>query len=278
MWVRRESICLACRFLYPAGVTCSHGRGAMRALRDPDERAGLITEVWGSMRRHVRQAGKVGVTGGGLGSVLDGCSGCGDLFDGDSLAFALIAIVVIGLVWLIARVVIDLVRARRAAGARRDVNLRPPTGQIGTVLAAPALALDPLTCEPCVAFGLVLADRGKPMLRDGATIGFDVMLDSGERVRVPPGTCQIDMTAARREDGDVERYLETVDPQRIHCRLPDPFPHTRAWLVAIHPGDRVEVLSRLAPAADASAAGSYRESASLLVPEGIVQLRGHVLV
>jgi hypothetical protein len=277
MWPRRDSICLACRSLRPAGIACTHGTHQMRALGDPRQRADLVVEVRGSLRRRVSEAGAVGATAGGLGTVLDGCASLINL-DG---WYPLLIAVALGLIWLIARVVIDLVRGlrdtRNVRGAQRAVDLGLPTRRIGTVIG-PHVARDPLAHVACVAFGIALAYRDRVMLRDGATLGFELALTTGERVLVPAGPCVVDMTgAAPIGNSAVDGYLASVDPRRTPGAR-DPFPHDRARLVAIRPGDTVELLSPVAPAPDARAAGGYRDPAAILVPDGIVQLRRADLV
>jgi hypothetical protein len=187
----------------------------------------------------------------------------------------LVFAVVVGVIWLLARVAIDLVRRwrqrRGARGARRIIELGAPTGQIGTI-AAGRQAPDPVGGVWCAAFGIELATGSRTMLRDATTLGFDVALDSGQRVRVPPGPCVLDMAgAAVVRDVALEPYLASIDPQRGSD--PDPFPCDRARVLALRAGDRVELLCRLVWVADAAARASYREPAAILVPEGVVQLR-----
>jgi hypothetical protein len=166
------------------------------------------------------------------------------------------------LFWFVGASIVKLFRKRAAlATAQGAVRRGMPllrTGQTGYVIAA----------EGPVAFGCELRHADTVMLRDGATAGFDVRLDSGELVRVPAGLCAFDMSDAPPMR-DVDSYLAAIDPWR---REPDPFHHDDARRVTLEPGDRVELLCELEPCAGGSA--GYREAATeSFVPRGFVRLR-----
>jgi hypothetical protein len=67
--------------------------------------------------------------------------------------------------------------------------------------------------------------RRGAVLRDGATLGFEVALDDGGRIRIPPGAIAIDAPRAklRPKPEQLDRYLSRLDPLRqTACDL-DPF-------------------------------------------------------
>jgi hypothetical protein len=111
------------------------------------------------------------------------------------------------------------------------------------------------------------------MLRDAVTLGFEVELDSGDRVRVPPGACVIEMPDRYVSTAGLDRYRLELDPQRVRVDDLEPFPCDRVAHVTLEAGQRVEVvceLDRVAP----GDGGMYRRAPrSVLAPRGIVRLR-----
>jgi hypothetical protein len=286
-WPARSSLCLDCRTALPDGAACPNGAHRTTSLRDPWTREALLTTVWGAkpLRARLREAARVGAVGGTGGSLVNNCAGW-DIDDGHVLLVLVVLFSVIFLGWLIIRSIDGRLQRRRrrlrARGAARTPRALPSTGRTGTIIARDEPLADPLEARPCIAFGIAITqDRGRQtMLRDGATIGFDVALDSGERARIPAGTCAIDLSAgtAHRLPHDspaIDHYLETLDP--FHGRLDDldPFPHDGLELAVLRPGDRVEILSPLVQIASPTAApATYREPApALLIPEGAIRLR-----
>ena len=92
-------------------------------------------------------------------------------------------------------------------GQRRRAQLRPTaalalppspgprTGAFGVVRAATVVE-GPLDQQLCAGFAVTFWHRTTfrrhgVTLRDGATIGFEVLLDSGEVVRIPPGPLRL---------------------------------------------------------------------------------------
>ncbi len=294
-WPPRTAICVACRTALPPGVPCPAGHGRPVSLDDGGRgREALLTAVWGppTVRQKLRAMARAGATSSGIGCLFDGCSGC-DLIGGDlgELLVAIVVLFVLGcLVWGIAVGIAALIRRWRArprpngAGARPGAASEGVAGRAGTVMARSDLARDPLTGSACVGFGGALEHRSgwwrRPatMLRDGATIGFDILLDSGERVRVPPGPLIVELGSARPARVDrmlLALYLGEIDPQRDRVDDLDPFLCNRMRAAQIVPGDRVELLGavELRPLAGAAPAG-YREPApSYLAPVGVAELR-----
>ena len=243
------------------------------------------------MRARVREASRVGGIGGGA-SLLNGCPGC-DILDAAAdgqfqfLIVLVVAFFAIFVLWLVGRWIIDAVRRHRrqlcARGAQRAQLAAPSTGYVGTIVWRGPLLAAPIDQRPCVAFGLAITHhdhaqrRGaQTMLRDGATLGFEVALESGERARIPAGPCTLDLTTARpsRPSPALGRYLRTIDPQHGQVDDLEPFPCDHVDVATLAPGDRVEILSPVTSIADASiAAVTYREAAAIVVPVGPVQLR-----
>ena len=243
----------------------------------------MLEEVWGRARlgQRIVEATKVSAASSGTAWLGNACSGCAPDVGPEGLLFILAVFVVVAVAWLVGKLVVELVAAYRKRalpyGARAAVTLGPSTGVIGTVVATETRP-DPLSRGTwCVAFGLELAERGRVMLRDGATLGFDVALSTGERIRIPRGICVLGPGERVATDrAALELYLTRFDPDRGE---PDPFPCNRAALATLRPGDRVEVLNPLDRVADGAAPVTYRESAgSVLVPRGIPRLRKHDLV
>jgi hypothetical protein len=291
-WPPRTAICLDCRTALPAGLPCPAGHARTASLADRAGREELMTEVWGprDLRKQVREAARAGTTSSCTGSLFD-CGGC-DFIGGD-LGEVLIALVVLFaagvLIWAIAKGIAALVRWSRArprpqGAARPGADAGYTTRRPGTVVPRGGLAADPVTGSPCVGFAAALEHRASfwrrpvTMLRDGASLGFDVVLDSGERVRIPPGPLIVDLRATRAARVDRLRLalylseLDTVRPPVDDDR--DPFHSNLVRAIQIRPGDRVEVLGAFQPhpVAGGSETG-YREAAHVLVPAGVPRLR-----
>lgn len=118
--------------------------------------------------------------------------------------------------WLAWCLIAELLRRRRLRLSARGAscgNVRFGRATACGTIRASAGEPDPLTGAPCVAFGAELHYRGRVMLRDGATVGFDVELDTGERVVIAPGLCTLDTSAGVRASPS-EHYLKGLDPQR----------------------------------------------------------------
>jgi hypothetical protein len=289
-WPARGAVCLACRTALPRGELCPGGRAHLAtALDDPDGRERLVAEVWGpkSLRRQVTAAARAGTASGTGAGFFDACS-LGDCATGVAeleglLVGAVIAVAAFA-VWLTTSLVVAVVRWWRRRpqprGPRRSLPpLGWPTRRFGTVVATRAERPDPVMGRRAVAFAVELVHRSgwsrrRRILVDAVSLGFDVELDTGERVRVPPGLCLLDLRAARPvfpDEERVEAYLAGLDPLRASASDLDPFLHNVVRHLVIQAGQRVEVRGQLIPVADggASPVGLYREAAAvLLVPDG----------
>lgn len=252
VWPVRSLICLDCRTLTATTQCPVNTSHRVVSLRDSDGRRRLVDIVWAHRVPRYSPAAKTNWSG-------------WDVFAIFEIGWFALAVIAGALLWLLTVGIVNMFRRRKelaeAQGARRPgPNLRLHTGQVGYVVAN----------DEQVAVGSELRLKDTLMLRDGATTGFDVQLDSGARVQVPPGLCAFDLTDAP-EMRDVDGYLAEVDPQRVHTD-PDPFPYDDARRVTLAPGDRVEVLCRLEPRAGGLA--GYRDSTTtLFVPRGFVRLR-----
>jgi hypothetical protein len=243
-----------------------------------------LTEVWGpkEWRAELRKATAAGAVGGSSLSWAD-CVGC-DILDGEAallvLGFVVVFFAFVGL-WLAGRYAVNALRRRRARNALQGATAAPvaapSTGCFGVVVASAPALLSPLGGGACVAFAAELTHGRKRavLLRDAATVGFAVQLDSGERVVVPAGSCVLDLRRAERQSEIFAvRYLAELDPRRATADDLDPFAHDRVDVVTVRSGDRVEVLSPLKARADAAEMRGYRESAArILVPHGPARLR-----
>jgi hypothetical protein len=296
----RHRVCLGCRTLLADGETCGGKRGHLAAALDvPAERARLDDEVWGpdSRARKLRQAAKVGASGGLFGGLFQGCSacdalqgleGCANLADAGEgivavllfvVAAAVFAVVAAVLAWLIMGLV-RWVRTRMDKPKPHGALRKPPkaTGRAngaGTIAGGARVAL-PWKSGECLAYAFELHTKtafgGGALLRDAMTAGFDVTLDDGRVVRIPPGRVTI---VGKREDVAVDRecvdrFLGDIDPKHAERTL---FPYDFARAVAIGPGDRVDVLGELERTADGTQGHGYRASAGLLMPVGVPVLR-----
>ncbi|HEY8143738.1 MAG TPA: hypothetical protein VIG06_13735 [Kofleriaceae bacterium] len=292
-WPPRTAICVACRTALPPGVPCPAHHGRPVSLADGERgREALLTAVWGPppVRQKLRDMARAGATSGGIGGLFDGCSGC-DIIGGDlgEILMAIVIFIAIGvLLWCLVTAVSALVRRWRGRQRPRGAALpgQPclPTGRTGTVVARAGLQRDPLTGSPCVGFAAALEHRSSwwrrpvTMLRDGATVGFDILLDTGERVSVPPGPMVVDLGAARAARVDrmlLALYLGELDPARDTVDDLDPFLCNLMRAAQLRPGDRVELFGAVTarPLVGAAPAG-YREPApSFLVPTGVPHLR-----
>lgn len=254
-WPARTHICLDCRTL--CVKTCPAGHKRVVPLCERSGREQLVDDVWGPAS-HRPEALLAAAPVAKSNSSWSGW----DIFGIFELDWFGLVVIVGALFWFVGAGVVKLFRKRAALataqGARRAGPPLLRTGQIGYVMAA----------DDSVAFGCELRHDGSVMLRDGATSGFDVRLDSGPLVRVPAGLCAFDLTNAEPMR-DVDRYLTAIDPWR---GSPDPFHHDDARRAVLEPGDRVELLCELEPCAGGDA--GYREAATTsFVPRGFVRLR-----
>lgn len=251
-WPARTHICLECRTL--CVKTCPAGHARVVDLRSGRET--LVDAVWGPKAQRPEVLAAVPA------AKSDSTWSGWDIFGVLELDWFGLFVIAGALFWFLGSRIVRLFRKRAALATARGAIRRGPrllrTGQTGYVLAA----------DDAVAFGCELRKDGMVMLRDGATTGFKVQLDSGEHVDIPAGLCAFDLSEAPPMR-DVDSYLAGIDRWRSQ---PDPFHHDDARAVTLEPGDRVELLCELEPRAGGDA--GYREAAtSSFVPRGFVRLR-----
>ncbi|MFT3695498.1 MAG: hypothetical protein QM831_20350 [Kofleriaceae bacterium] len=276
MWPERSAICIGCRQLLEPGGACPAGHPQTTALVRAPDREKLVAEVWGppNYRRMIKDAAKAGATGGGVGSVVGSSCDIPDL-GGDVAIFALVIFVVVGIVYFTSKLIGYFVRKRqhelRANGAAQ--KLLPAgfsTGRTGTIVHG-NMYHSPIDNQLGVAYVVQLTQRGRTMLYDAATVGFEVLLEGDQRVVIPAGTCMIDLVDAPKIGSAL--YLAKVDPLRKPNEDFDPFLHDRSVGRTLKIGDSVEVLGQLV-AQPVGAGGGYREAPeTVLVPVGVPALR-----
>ena len=132
----------------------------------------------------------------------------------------------------------------------------------------------------CAAWTIELRHEGswgaRTTLRAGASAGFDVRLDGGERVRVPAGALWIDgpLSQVDDEDGAIADLLRVLDPRGATADWPL-FPYNVIRESTLPLSGTVEVRGQVASRPLQDLAGlTYREAVpSVLVPVGLPVLR-----
>jgi hypothetical protein len=287
-WPRRERICLECRTLLPAGTPCPASARHTVVPMSGSGRESLLAAVWGhkSLRQHLRSATRTGATGGATGGLFNGCSVCDGCAGVGGLDEIIVAILVFAVACFLLYFVFVGIRALvryarrprlRPRGAAADgATVGPPTGRTGEIRAR-ATAPSPLTGTLCAGYGLELTAsagwfRRTVLLRDGASVGFDVVLDDGGVVTIPPGPLIVDLTGTQTIDtvAWIDDYRDAVDPDRARADDLDPFPADCARHRVLRSGDRVEVRG---PLRALPGAGGYRDApAAQLEPTGVPRI------
>jgi hypothetical protein len=266
---------------------CDGGKGhRVVHLETPEGREALFEEVWGpaSLRRRARDLAKAGSGG----AMLDGCgslSSCdcagadpsGEaavIFLGLMLAF----FVAVALYWLISKL-IEYVRRRRARLKPKGALLAPTTdrGVARFGVVRESKAADSVAAR---AIELVQSRVGTNavMLRFAHSQGFDVQLDDGSIVVIPPGRVRLEGTRSTIDDPSVARVVidTTIGPP-----LEDPdgyslIPFDVAQGVTLRVGDRVAIYGPLEhtahPSIYAPQHGAFRSTSSVLAPVGTPSL------
>ncbi|MBX3229600.1 MAG: hypothetical protein KIT84_04635 [Labilithrix sp.] len=290
----RSRICLSCRTLFDHGEDC-RGKGHQTvSIVSRAGRTKLFDEVWGpdSRARAVRNAAKAGAGGAASGSALDYCNGC-DVLDACSAGdagvggiMALIVIVVaaaVGVIlyWLI-RTIVRFVRDRMHEPQPHGALYAAPKPKKVVAAARGVVRGGELLDTPwregsAYGWSMELHERrvlgGGAMMRDARTAGFDVTLEDGRTLRVPPGRIRVLGTLARvdAEVAKLEGLVAEIDRARMSERTVFPFDYARA--LTIEEGDHVEVIGELTHSADTAAGMGYRANAGLMEPVGIPFLR-----
>ncbi|MBI2395348.1 MAG: hypothetical protein HYV09_37610, partial [Deltaproteobacteria bacterium] len=277
----RSRVCLDCRLVVGDLPACPGGANHRVVDLASPARAALVDEVWGPPswrreRRRLARAGGGGAAAGGLGEALGSCGGCdgcsglgagaelGELV-GAILVILAVALIAVVLVWAIGKL-IAYVRARRNM-PKPNGALLPPTRHgarrrvRGVVLGEPR-GVSALTSAPCVGWAIELSSErfagNAVMLRDGASLGFDVRLEDGRVAHVPAGPLLL-ATGGAQDDAPerLEEHLRSVDPAWAPGDEEPAIPFDRVAAVDVRPGDEVEIFGALHLAPDPDAAPTY---------------------
>jgi hypothetical protein len=270
-WPIRTRICLECRAALSDGEHCTWVRHTAVAPADPAGRQRLLEAVWPAAARQPP-----------LGQDVSSFRG-----------------------WLETKILQPLSSPDWSSSRAPEYEVPPPprlregswrtprgaseeplwtsrTSYRGRVIESADTLRSPIGHVPCVAYGLWLIDPradGSPvLLRDGATLRFDVELDDGRAVRVPAGSA--DMVGpgvrVRARPSRLAEYLARLDPAPGAPRQGrSPLPFRRVHEAVLVPGDRFSLLADLESVADgrAPARSAYREpAAAVLTPVGRVVL------
>ncbi len=245
-------------------------------------------DVWGppSLRARMRRVAKDGATGGAVGGATSSWTDWVLApFEVDALALVIVvfAFVFVLISWLVRRIAAFIRRRRHQlvpnGALAPPAAVSPRRGRAGRVVAT--MVASPLSGRRCAGFSARLTHgNGRAvMLHDAATVGFDVVLDDGARVRIPAGPLVLaaadDDDAVALSAAHVDGYLRAIDPRRAGADDLDPFPYHRVEETVIRSGDRIEVLGALHAVIDPRAAATgYRDAAAtLLVPAGPTEVR-----
>lgn len=279
--------CLECRTALGTDAQCDGGR-THRVVRI-DEAAGreaLFNEVWGppSLRRQARAAATAGGAGAAVDSCVelascDGCSGVSDPGEFVAVLLGILAVALIAiLLWWIVSKIIAYIRARRAQLKPKGALLAAPrpkgAARFGTVrsaanhfgLAAQSIEL----LQTRLAANAV-------MLRHASTEGFEIELDEGLLVRVPPGRIRLEGMRTVIDDQTVARRVldELVGPPFIDEHGYELIPFDAVQCVTLSVGDRVAVYGPLEFSMDVGTPlGPYafRGTPRVLIPVGTPSL------
>jgi hypothetical protein len=273
-WPAKSFVCIDCRTLLSDAACPAGGRHRVTSLAETEPREKLLDAVWGpkSVRQRLVEAGKVGA---GSAAASTGFHAC-DVWGALELDWFIVVFLGVAILWFLGAWIVGIIKRRRAR--RSGCGARAPGLQVGRMRGVPGTVRaarsepDPVTSMSCVAYGAELRDRGGVMLRDAATVGFDLELVTGETVRVPPGAIVIDMQRAPEVGAELDEYRGRIDPVRDEVLDLEAFPGDEIRLRLIKPGDTVEFLGEVEPQPVGEA--GYRDAAkSVLVPRGLVRLR-----
>ena len=247
-----RAVCPRCRRLVPPGSPCAIDRSDVLELADPAQRERMVEATWGpaekreTLQRSASEKFRAKRLASGLGT-LAGSLGLVYAATADT-TISLLAGAIGGIMGA------AIARARRLIlipGTATDMPQWPRVG-FGRIVSAEDQIISPASNSPCVAWALELRYHGswgtRTTLRAGATLGFEVLLEGGERVRVPAGPLWIDGPLAQvdGEDTLVDALVDAVDPE---ARSSDwqLFQFNIIVEQVLHANDRIEVLGPVEP-------------------------------
>lgn len=274
-WPERTAICLNCRTALCDGETCDSRWHQTASLRGNEGREALLERAFpaeSSLERSGKpKAPPVPRRAWPWVILFLLCAIC--LARWPSFLLLALGLAAAGAV---ARVELRRVYAARRlprGAVREPPLLREATPIAGTVLETEQLP-SPLLERPCVAFAISLehadGDSVHTVLRDAATIGFDLETNDGQRVAIPPGRIRLAAEGERVVDHKaVMRYARALDPLGQRAK-PDPFGHRVAREAVLRVGDRVLLHNHVEQTLDPETPpDGYREAApSVLRPSG----------
>ena len=285
--------CLECRTLLYSTSACDGGpRHRVVAVNQPEGAEQLRNEVWGppSLRRRARELAKAGGTGLAADSCLQGadCAGCegiGDLGEAGAIIIGLIiAFFAAILIWWIVTKIIAAVRKHRARLKPKGALFSPPrpkgSPKIGIIQSAKGIAT-PSSGKSVAAYAIqYVASRfagNAIMLREALTNGFEVLLDSGQLLRVAAGPVRIEDEMEAVENASyAEGHLAQAIAHSVRAEGDEEFslvPFEVAQTAALHVGDRVSIFGTVEFIPDDRQAnydaGAFRTSTAIMLTTGI---------
>lgn len=274
-WPARTAICLNCRTALGDGQPCDSRWHQTAGLRERDGREALLERAFPAESSFSRNGEPKNT------SPPRRAWPWVILFLLCAVAFARFPSLLLLALGLTAAGAVARVELRRVYAARRLPRgavrepplLREATPIAGTVLETKQLP-SPLLERPCVAFAISLehsdGESVHTVLRDAATIGFDLETNDGQRVAIPRGRLRLAAKGDRVFDRKaVLCYVRSLDPLGVRSK-PDPFGHRVAREAVLRVGDRVLLHNHVEQALDPDTPPEgYREAApSVLRPAG----------
>jgi hypothetical protein len=277
-------VCPLCRRVVRGDRPCDLDGAAVRPIASPADKQALIDAVWGPPLKRAELMHRLAARtrpsrARVVGSLAIGtaCVALASALGVPSLTETLL-VGVIGAGFGMA-----VERPRRPLVPSGGAALVPqPRFAVGKILPCHAV-IAPGSSTECAAWALELRYDGRwgscITLRVGASAGFDVALDGGERVQIPAGPLWIHEALPQLDELEspvFEELLRALDPTRTG--------ETEAWPLflfnvigerTLQTGDRIELLGAMdrEPASGPKGA-TYRDApASVLVPRTAPALR-----
>ncbi len=286
--------CLECRTLLYSNTVCDGGpKHRVVSVNQPEGAEQLRNEVWGppSLRRRAREIMKAGGTGLAADSCLQGadCAGCegiGDMGEAGAIIIGLIiAFFAAILIWWIVTKIIAAVRKHRARLKPKGALFAPPrpkgSPKIGVIRSAKGIAT-PSSGKSVAAYAIqYVASRfagNAIMMREALTNGFEVLLDSGQLLRVAAGPVRIEDEMEAVENASyAEGHLAQAIEHAVRAPEGDQefplVPFEVAQTAAVHVGDRVAIFGTVEFIPDDRQAnydgGAFRTATAIMVTTGI---------
>lgn len=270
------AVCPRCRRLTGRGTCDADGSEALE-LADPAQRERMVELIWGNAAQRdallLARDRKIMPRRGASAFAGAIATGAAYLGTGDMMVSVLVGTVsaVFGAV----------------AGSSRPTLLIP-----SPALPMPAFArvgtgkitqcdelISPGSSAPCAGWAVELRYAGswgsRTTFRAGATLGMDIVMDGGDRVRIPAGPLWVDGPLAQLdgEDQAIDELLADLDPDGKD-RDWALFPFNIIMEQLVNQGDRVDVLGVVEPRPVAGDARLYRDTPEIeLVHRGLPVLR-----